>query len=670
MKTNRLTLTAALTCILLPFLCGCSEPQRVASIVLDKSFITLHIGETADISCTTDPMEAAAEIKWESSAEDVAAVSQEGRVAAFKAGETTITATAGNITESCIVTVLEDAVESITPDRDTLKMIVGQTETIAITVSPETYGTDRITWTSTNTSVASVDAGKVTATGPGTAQILIKADTVTAKCSIFVSEEQVTGLSLNKTTTSIIKGQQEQLTLTIEPSSISPDAAEWYSTDESVATVDENGLVSTYKMGFAKIVAKVAEHTAKCDVFVTAKPVESINVHSDKSELTVGETLAFTAEILPSDADYDNIGWKTSDPSVASINAEGILTAHKAGSTDVIAYVGDTEGSTTITVTGVPVESVTLNFESYEMLVNETLQLEAAVLPENAADKTITWSSSNTSAATVSEGLVTAISEGETTISAKAGDITATCKITVVSSRQAKIGDYFFSDGTYASTPDPAKEVIGIVFWTGNPAEYDPILKKDHPECTHGLVLAVSGEYECAWQPTMSSSSVGEWVTANLPEYLTITVESGTEQFNQPLGYNNTKAIEQYNEAPENNACRVEAAVKCQEFRASTPAPANTSGWYIPSIKEASLLCSGDYDGDISEITSDNSTATAVNQAMKAVPSGISLSFSGIYWTSSELNSANVHVMSFKNGRVSSDFKMFNNTALRFILAF
>ncbi len=120
----------------------------------------------------------------------------------------------------------------------------------------------------------------------------------------------------------------------------------------------------------------------------------------------------------------------------------------------------------------------------------------AGILPENTQDKTITWSSSDTETASVDEnGLITGIAKGDAVITASIADIKAECMVHVTETlTAANVGDWYYSDGTWSTELDPSKTPVALVFWAGDPTAHDAALKNDHPDCTHGLAVALSGD--------------------------------------------------------------------------------------------------------------------------------------------------------------------------------
>ena len=163
--------------------------------------------------------------------------------------------------------------------------------------------------------------------------------------------------------------------------------------------------------------------------------VTSVSVKPSSLSLKVGETAQLTATVTPVNADNDNVNWSSSDNSVATV-ADGLVTAVKEGSATITVTTIDGGKTATCAVTVstdvVPVTGIKLNMETADLEEGKTLQLEAILEPANTTERNVSWKSSNTEVATVSEnGLVTGVSAGEATITAKIASFEASCKITV-----------------------------------------------------------------------------------------------------------------------------------------------------------------------------------------------------------------------------------------------
>ncbi len=240
-----------------------------------------------------------------------------------------------------------------------------------------------------------------------------------------------------------------------------------------------------------------------------------------------------------------------------------------------------------------------------------------------------------------------------------------------------KVGDFYFSDGTWASELNADKTPIGVIFYVGNPAEHDMALKEAHPQCIHGLVVGLN-QTKCEWQEDYSGfddeadMTVGEWIADNT-DYVSIATrsEAMTSVFNQIMGFNNTMGIDEFNDGDYGFDYEVIVGARVSSTMSATKAPTQSSGWYIPSIKEVSLLCSGVVDGSIGDLgyedTPDNANAVIINAALAKINGATSLS--GVYWSSTEYSVSQVHTVQFSNGIVMQTSKGGANF-LRPVLAF
>lgn len=219
----------------------------------------------------------------------------------------------------------------------------------------------------------------------------------------------------------------------------------------------------------------------------TKVEVTSVTLDKTTASVEVGKTTTLTATVAPTDATNKTVTWTSSDTSVATVS-NGTVTGKKVGTATITAKSGTKSATCTVTVTAVSngdttddenktveVTSVTLNKSTDTLKVGETLSLTATVKPDNATDKTVTWKSSDTSIATVTNGVVKAIKEGTVTITASAGDKSATCKITVTNKTDSNNNNNNSNtntdkDNTTATKPIPQTgetlTVAGIIIVT------------------------------------------------------------------------------------------------------------------------------------------------------------------------------------------------------------
>ena len=196
------------------------------------------------------------------------------------------------------------------------------------------------------------------------------------------------------------------------------------------------------------------------DVAPTAVPATSIELSETDVSLTENETVTLTATVLPS---YALVTWTSSDEDVATVDASGKVTAVSEGTATITvsSVAGEESASCDVTVTApeVPVTGVTLNKDEITMVENETVTLTATVSPDNATDPTVTWTSSDEDVATVIDGVVTGVSAGTATITAKAGTVSATCEVTVTEEEKPE-ADVTFIGG---DDENPIAEVTSVV---------------------------------------------------------------------------------------------------------------------------------------------------------------------------------------------------------------
>ena len=162
--------------------------------------------------------------------------------------------------------------------------------------------------------------------------------------------------------------------------------------------------------------------------------VTGITLNSSSLSLIEGETADLTATISPKDADNKTVIWSSSNGSVAGVS-NGKVTALSPGSTTITAKSDDGGFTATCVVSVAPrviaVTSITLSKTELTLVEGESETITATVQPDNATNKTVTWSSSDVTIAVVEGGKITAVKEGTTTISAKAGEQSSTCKVIV-----------------------------------------------------------------------------------------------------------------------------------------------------------------------------------------------------------------------------------------------
>lgn len=246
----------------------------------------------------------------------------------------------------------------------------------------------------------------------------------------------VESVSLDRNALPLSIGETVVLQATVKPDNATYKTVAWSSSNTSVATVDKEGKVVAVAEGRAIITAKVGVHYATCEVTVTdsSVPVESITLNKRETTIAVGESELLIATILPENAYSKEVTWKSSDTSVATVT-EGVVTAIAEGTATITATADGKFATCLVKVAKnvIVAESVTLDKTSWSLYVGESFTLTATVHPDEATDKTVSWSSSAPSIVTVDKGVVNAHAAGIATITVvtNSGGHKATCTVEV-----------------------------------------------------------------------------------------------------------------------------------------------------------------------------------------------------------------------------------------------
>ncbi|MDE6535462.1 MAG: Ig-like domain-containing protein [Muribaculaceae bacterium] len=320
----------------------------------------------------------------------------------------------------------------ISIDIENKVMKPGETIQLTPVIVPTGLPNNTLTWTSSDPSVATVDeTGLVKGIAHGKVTI-----TVTTAYGFETSQEIFVGdLSLESTQIILAVGESETIVPNIVPAELAQKAIVWTSSNNNVANVNKNGVVTAVKEGVATITATLDnEISASATVYVA-------NIEMKKETvLGMGGSETLEAIILPKELADRKIVWSSSDDMCVKVDQFGNLTVVGFGSAVITAALADypnVKATCTVKVSGdastVLVESITLDPDTWSGPVGSTFDIVATVSPANADDKSLNWSSSDVSVATVdSSGRVSIVGEGSCSITARANDgsdVSAICQI-------------------------------------------------------------------------------------------------------------------------------------------------------------------------------------------------------------------------------------------------
>ena len=338
------------------------------------------------------------------------------------------------------------ALKSISLNKNNLSLTEGDKSMLTVTYNPKnTTVSKAVSWTSSNTKVATVKNGTVLAKGAGTATITAMVNGKKATCAVTVKKKEIPlqSISLNNTSLKLEKGQTDTLKVTYSPSNTTDNKdIAWTSSDETIATV-KNGIVTAVSDGTATITAAVGKKSASCKIKVyTPVPLDSISLSEQNLnwDITLQDETTLIVTYDPVDTTDDKkVTWSSSDENVVRVTGTGedqetaLVVAEGPGTATITAKVGNKKAECKVNFTA-SLNKWTLNEHNLELDKGETKQLTITFIPDYTTDpKDTTWSSSDESVATVDEnGVVTAISEGIATITAiNANGTMDECKVTV-----------------------------------------------------------------------------------------------------------------------------------------------------------------------------------------------------------------------------------------------
>lgn len=401
---------------------------------------------------------------WTSSDESVATVVQnmnavyplEAIVVAHKVGKTTIKAEAqdgSGMNATCEVEVTPLMASDISLQTASIvKTIPTQLEA---NVSPAEADNKKLKWTSLTPDIATVtEDGMMTGLKMGTAKV--KAETTDGSNLSCVFEVQVTGLPVSTISlpaeSSIIKTESMKLECSILPLASDNQKLQWSSNATDIASVDEStGVITAHKVGDAVITATTTDGSdisASTTIHVTPLKVSQIEMPKDIS-LLYSLSKQIEVNIAPELADNKTLKWTSDNENIATVTQEGVVKGVNVGTTNITATAMDGSGvSATCKVTVNPVvidlSTKTINLRKGENYAEQIVN----VLPDNYEHKEVVWTSADNSIASVdSEGMITAVKPGITTIKYSLGydsSITAECKVIVYDENVVYVGGIYY----------------------------------------------------------------------------------------------------------------------------------------------------------------------------------------------------------------------------------
>ena len=392
------------------------------------------------------------EVVWHSDNSSVASVNaSNGYIYANAVGTTRIYATAtdgSGCSDYLTVTVSNSVpVSSVTLNRSSLSLEEGQNASLSATVCPENATNKELNWTSSNNSVATVSNGIVTAVAKGSATITATSTDGSdqcANCLVTVTGDiLVTDICIYSSSHSLLEESSMRLRATVCPIDATNKCVTWTSSDPNIATINpDSGIVLAQKEGNVTMFATAQDGSGVVGTYdLTVLPriyADSMTISPNTATMYMEGQKGFCATIYPENTTSKTVRWHSEYHNIAEVDSvTGCVLAKALGTTKIYATAQDgsnVSAYATVHVVPRPVKDVMIQQDSVTLKKGETTQLSALVFPGVATNRSVTWESSDTDIATVSEnGLVTAISDGTATITVETNDggFTDECTVTV-----------------------------------------------------------------------------------------------------------------------------------------------------------------------------------------------------------------------------------------------
>lgn len=409
----------------------CVKRPRTITVNFDRKAVS--VGGTAQATAVFAPEDVTIqEVVWSTSTPSIISVSESGVVTGLAKGSGRLKATAadgsGRMAEATIS--VQQMPESITLTSKNSSLFVGGGITIAAAVQPTNANNRNVVWTSSDPAVATVNReGRVTGKGRGTVVITCAAEadpSVTAEIVLTVGQ-QVNAIEADPKNVTVPVGGQAALGWTVEPEDANNKDVTFTSSSPRNATVDENGIVYGVAKGEATITIKATDgtsHYATVRVTVT-QPPESVTLKQSSVAVYTGRGIQLASTVLPANTNNKRVTWSVLDPSIATVNKEGRVTGVKAGVTTVICA---SEADPTLTaacqvIVNQHVTGITVSPTQLSLRVEESARISWLVAPEDATNKSVSFTSSSSKIATVDpDGTIHAHKRGDTYITVNATD--------------------------------------------------------------------------------------------------------------------------------------------------------------------------------------------------------------------------------------------------------
>jgi len=428
----------------------------VASIAVTPVGLTLGIGINQQYVATATYSDGSSAdltngVTWSSSDTTMATIDSSGLATTVAAGQVTITATAGALSDQSTLTIVAAHLTSISVTPSVVSIGAGTTQLFTATGSFDDGSTQlllNVTWSSSSNSATMNSSGLATGVSPGTATITATSGSVSGTASLTVTGASLVSIAVTPANSTMAPDTTKQFTATgtFSDSSTQDVSAVvvWTSSSPAHATITSQGLATGLTAGATTITATYGSISGSTGLTVSNVSLVSITVSPANPRINAGTLIKFTATGTFSDGsvatNLSGVSWKSQHPNIASVRATGIAHGKKSGSVTITASAFGISGTTTLTVGTGTLVSIVVTPANPTAAAGGTQQFTATGTFSDSSTQDITlnshWSSSSSSVATIANapslaGLANCKAAGSTNITANSGGITGSTGLTV-----------------------------------------------------------------------------------------------------------------------------------------------------------------------------------------------------------------------------------------------
>jgi len=429
----------------------------ISSISITPVDLTLAIGINQQFTATAtysdgSTQDLASGVTWSSSSSSVVSINGSGVATTAGAGQTTITATVGSLSDTTTVTVVPAHLISIDVEPKAVAIALGTEQQFSAVGTFDDGSTQlltSVTWTSSLPGTATINpSGLATAVGTGSSTISAISGSVTGTASLSVSSAALVSIAVTPANSSMAVGTTKQFTATGTFSDSSTQdltlSVLWGSSSPATATINNLGSVGSLATGTTTISATLGAISGSTTLTVSTAHLVSISINPSNPRIQKGTSLKLTAVGTFSDgstsSNLSGLSWKSSKPNIAQVRGSGLAHGKKAGTVTISASSAGIKGTTTLTVGTGTLTSVAITPLDSSVTLGNTQQFTATGSFNDGTTQDITltthWSSSSASVATIANapsvgGLATTHGVGTTSIGANAKGVTASTTMTV-----------------------------------------------------------------------------------------------------------------------------------------------------------------------------------------------------------------------------------------------